>query len=140
LLPVNIMPFAAARRRRQNGSARVFWGTHEREAGAPKARSCFSGGTRMGEPEPERRRQTKAAASVDRRAREFGPNLCPEQKADQENDCSSGLIDGSHQGIRSQDRRRVRLPEELTRRCQRNWLRATRISKRRATGGRASRI
>ena len=40
-------------------SARVFWGTQEREAAAPKARSCFSGGTRMGEPEPERRRQTK---------------------------------------------------------------------------------
>jgi hypothetical protein len=31
----------------------------EREVAAPKARSCFSGGTRMGEPEPERRRQTK---------------------------------------------------------------------------------
>src|SRR2546430_17727666 len=40
-------------------SARVSWGTQEREATAPKARSCFSGGTRMGEPEPERRRQTK---------------------------------------------------------------------------------
>src|SRR6266446_1049306 len=37
----------------------MSWGTQEREAAAPKARSCFSGGTRMGEPEPERRRQTK---------------------------------------------------------------------------------
>jgi PAS domain S-box-containing protein len=37
----------------------VRWGTQEREAAAPKARSSFSGGTSMGEPERKRRRQTK---------------------------------------------------------------------------------
>ena len=60
-------------------SARVSWGTQEREAAAPKSRSCFSGGTRMGEPEPERRRQAKQRLRRPPGAG-IGPKLCPGPK------------------------------------------------------------
>jgi hypothetical protein len=62
-------------------SARVSWGTRKRVATAPKARSCFSGGTRMGEPEPGGRRGRSRSFEV-RRARELARSCAQDQRTE----------------------------------------------------------
>src|SRR5712672_1798442 len=72
-------------------SARVSWGTQEREAAAPKARRCFSGGTRMGEPEPETASSDEAEASKTAGRGNLARSCAQDRRADQENHCSSTL-------------------------------------------------
>src|SRR6516225_8583913 len=57
-------------------------GTRKRVGAAPKTRSCFSGGTGTGEPEPERcRRQSRGLAGAGRRK---SPEAVPRQRGKQE--------------------------------------------------------
>jgi hypothetical protein len=59
----------------------------------------------MGEPEPEQRRQAKQRLRRPRGAG-IGPKLCPDRRADHENDCYAALPFGYHR-----DRRRPRATE-----------------------------
>src|SRR5215469_10574488 len=59
-------------------------GTRKRVGAAPKTRSCFSGGTGTGVPEPEGyRRQSRSFAGAGRRK---SPEAVPRQKVGQETD------------------------------------------------------